>query len=98
MGRPVHRTWFHRVSKEPFVINYPEKDPTLFRFSNGWFRNFLQWHQISLRAVTNTASQLPTDFAGAILSWLKFNRRNSRLRQQDLVPRESSMLPRAVGL
>jgi len=97
MGRPVRQGWFLRVSKKPCPIHYPEQDPTLFRFSNGWFRNFLHWHQISLRFVTNTASQLPADFAGAILNWLKFNRRNSQMREQDVNWGRSHTLVPAVG-
>jgi len=81
IGRPVRRGWFRKVSRELFQIHYPEKDLALFRFSNGWFRNFLRWHQISLRCITNTASKLPGDFGGAILAWLRFNRGNSQLRE-----------------
>lgn len=80
LGRPVRRSWFRRASYELFQKNYPARDPDEFRFSNGWFRGYLGWHQISLRAVTNKASQLPRDFGESILSWLRFNRRNSQYR------------------
>jgi len=79
LGRPVRRGWFRRVSKELFQKAYPG-DSLTFRFSNGWFRRFLNSHQISLRFVTNTASKLPIDFADAIVDWMRFNRRNSQLR------------------
>ena len=97
MGRPVRRGWFRRVSKGLIPIHDPGRDPTLFRFSNGWFRSFLRWDQISLRFVTNTASQLPADFAGAILNWLKFNRRNSQTHEQDINWGRSNTLVPAVG-
>lgn len=80
LGRSVRRSWFRRVSQELFQKNYPAREPDEFRFSNGWFRGYLGWHQISLRAVTNKASQLPRDFGESILSWLRFNRHNSQYR------------------
>lgn len=55
----------------------------MFTFSNGWFRGFLSWHQISLRIVTNKASQLSSDFTDTILNWVRYNRRNSQLRPDD---------------
>jgi len=84
IGRPVRRGWFRKVSTDLFRIHYPERDLTSFHFSNGWFGSFLRWHQISLRCITNTASTLPGDFAEGILNWLKFNRRNSQLRDEDI--------------
>ncbi|RPA95695.1 hypothetical protein L873DRAFT_1296168 [Choiromyces venosus 120613-1] len=80
LGRPVRWGWFKRVSKDLFKKHYPARNPEEFRFSNGWFRGYLNWHQISLRFATNKASQLPKDFGDAILSWLKFNCRNSQYR------------------
>ena len=82
-GRPVRRSWFPRVSQELFQKNYPTRDLAEFRFSNGWFRGYLGWHQISLSTVTNKASQLPKDFGESILSWLRFNRRNSQYRARE---------------
>ncbi|RPB01809.1 hypothetical protein L873DRAFT_1566635, partial [Choiromyces venosus 120613-1] len=79
-GGIVRRGWFRRVSKELFLQHYPDEAQTSFCFSNGWFRRFLSFHQVSLRFVTNTASQLPSDFSNAILNWMRFNRRNSQLR------------------
>jgi len=85
LGRPVRRSWFHRVSRELFHKHYPssESTPPTFTFSNGWFRRFLSWHQISLRFNTNKASQLPSDFADTIVSWLQFNSRNSQIRPNE---------------
>jgi len=80
IGRPVRRRWFRRVSRELFEKLYQGKDTQLFKFSNGWFRGFLQAHHISLRFITNSASKLPADFSNTILDWMKFNRRNSQLR------------------
>jgi len=80
IGRPVRRGCFRRVSRELFERLYQGKDTQLFKFSNGWFRGFLQAHQISLRFITNSASKLPADFLNAIVDWMKFNRRNSQLR------------------
>ena len=79
-GGIVRRGWFRRVSKELYTELYPDAEQTTFHFSNGWFRRFLSFHQVSLRFVTNIASKLPSDFSDAILSWMRFNRRNSQLR------------------
>ena len=83
IGRPVRRGWFRRVSRELFEKLYQGKDTQLFRFSNGWFRGFLQAHQISQQFRINSASKLPADFSNAILYWMKFNRGNSQLRPDD---------------
>jgi hypothetical protein len=79
-GKIIRRSWFRRVSKELFTECYPDQAPNLFRFSNGWFQGFLSWHQITLRCVTNKASQLPSDYTNAIINWMRYNRRNSQLR------------------
>jgi len=85
LGRPVRRSWFRKVSKELFQKHYPGEGDTsnAFFFSTAWFQSYLSWHQISLRQITNKASQLPADFATAIISWLQFNRRNSQIRGED---------------
>jgi len=80
MGRPVRRGWFRRISKDLIPKHYGEEEVNKFAFSNGWFRSFLSWHQISLCAVTNKASKLPSDFSDTILNWMRFNRRNSQPR------------------
>jgi hypothetical protein len=83
-GQVVRRSWFRRTSRQLFeqVYSFPEKKR--FAFSNGWFCGFLSWHQISLRFVkANKASQLPSDFTESILSWVRFNRRNSQIRPDD---------------
>jgi len=95
MGRPVRRSWFRRVSKELIEKHYGEGEANLFCFSNGWFRGFLSWHQISLRAITNKASKLPQDFGEAILNWMRFNRRNSQIREATSM--EQGDLPAAIG-
>ena len=85
LGRPVRRSWFRSMSRELFLKHYPSAESTTstFAFSNGWFRRYLSWHQISLRFATNKASQLPTDFADTIISWLQFNGHNSQIRPND---------------
>jgi len=79
-GGIVRRGWFRRVSKALYIQYYPNEQQTSFSFSNGWFRQFLGFHQVSLRFVTNTASKLPSDFSHSILNWMRFNRCNSQLR------------------
>ena len=54
-----------------------------------------QLAHISLRFITNKASQLPADFADAILNWAPFNRRNSQLRPED--SQELDDLPTPIG-
>ena len=83
MGKVVRRGWFRRTSKQLFTKIYPTLDCKEFTFSNGWFGGFLSWHQISLRIVTNKASQLPSDFTDTILNWVRYNWRNSQLRPDD---------------
>jgi len=99
LGRPVRRRWFRRVSKELFHKHYPSEWDTSssFRFSNCWFRSYLSWHQISLRQIMNKASQLPADFASAIISWLQFNRRNSEIGSEDNHIREGELTFPYVG-
>ena len=60
----------------------------LFCFSQGWFSHFLQRHRISLRFRTNTAQQPPTSYEKEIVNWLRFNRRNSQIRQGDIIYRD----------
>jgi len=91
----VRRGWFRRVSKELFLQHYQEEAHASFRFSNGWFRRFLSFHQVSLQFVTNTASKLPSDFSDAILNWMRFNRRNSQLRPRN--GPEPGDIPAAIG-
>ena len=83
-GKVVRRSWFRQNAVSLFQKVYGSQEEGLirFRFSNGWFRSFLSWHQISLRAITNKASQLPSDYISTIISWLKFNRKNSQLRNE----------------
>jgi len=52
-----------------------------FRFSNGWFRNFLQRNRISLR-LTRKAQRLPEEYRLLILNWICFNRRNSQTKPE----------------
>jgi len=95
-GRNIRRGWFREVSKELYKEHYPVESPTtLFCFSNGWLRGFLRWHRISLRFVTNKSSQLPSDFGEVILSWMRFNRRNSQLHLDE--GRGVGDIPRVVG-
>lgn len=95
-GKAVRIGWFRRNSKELWTSIYlgPAEGldtPTtrgsvagenlkVFCFSNGWFRGFLYWHNISLRFSTNKASQLPIDYEESILNWIKYNRYNSKIR------------------
>jgi len=94
-GRIVGRGWFRRISNDIFKMVYPTEQLTSFPFSNGWFRNFLSWHHISLRFITNNASQLPAHFADSILNWAQYNRRNSQPRPED--SQELGDLPTPIG-
>ena len=79
-GKVVRRSWFRQNAKKIYEETYPTT-VSLFCFSNGWFRGFLSWHKITLRAITNKASQLPTDYVTALVNWMRFNRRNSQIRR-----------------
>jgi len=91
-GKIVRRSWFRQHAKRLYSETYPSTMVSQFRFSNGWFRGFLSWHKITLRAITNKASQLPIDYIEALVNWMKFNRRNSQLR-----PNTPSALPDIPG-
>lgn len=80
-GRTVRQGWFRIQSQFQFRSIYPEVNPAVFRFSNGWFRGFLGRHKISLRSITKKAQKIPSDYEVLILNWLRFNRRNSQPRR-----------------
>ena len=85
-GKVVRRSWFRQNAKRLYAETYSSSNTIVsqFCFSNGWFRGFLSWHRITLRAITNKASQLPVDYIEALVNWMKFNRRNSQLWPQTL--------------
>jgi len=82
-GRSVRQGWFRIESQFQFRQIYPQVNPAVFRFSNGWFRGFLDRHKISLRCITNKAQKLPRDYEILIINWLRFNRRNSQPRAEN---------------
>jgi len=65
-GKVVGQSWFRQNAKKIYEKTYPTI-VSQFCFSNGWFRGFLSWHKITLRAITNKASQIPTDCVTALL-------------------------------
>ena len=79
-GRIVKQEWFRIQSAFFFRSIYPNVNPTIFSFSNRWFRGFLSRHRISLRSITKTAQKLPEDYRILVINWLRFNRRNSQPR------------------
>ena len=79
--KAVRRGWLCREAYKTFADCYPEKDPSEFPFSNGWLAGFLSRHLITLRFTTNKSQRIPEDYLQAILSWLRFNRRNSQVRE-----------------
>jgi len=82
-GKVVQRSWFRQNAKRIYSEKYPILNVSEFQFSNRWFRGFLSWHRITLRAITNKASQLPSDYLSAIIEWMRYNRRNSQLRSEN---------------
>jgi len=91
----VRRSWFRQNAKRLYTETYSDTTVSQFCFSNGWFRGFLSWHMITLRAITNKASHLPIDYIDALVNWMKFNRRNSQLRPES--PSAPSDTPGEVG-
>jgi len=79
-GRSVRQGWFRIHSQFLFRSLYPNIDSAVFRFSNGWFRGFLDRHKVSLRSITKKAQKVPSDYKALILNWLCYNRRNSQPR------------------
>jgi hypothetical protein len=88
-GETVRRDWFRWKSTTLFAEMYPDYPVTAFKFSKGWFAKFLARQSISLRVITNKAQKLPQEYLQDILSFFRFNRRNSQLRPGDE--------PQAVG-
>lgn len=82
-GMMVRRIWFRLSSRLIFKEVYPELDHSQFRFSAGWFSGFLGRWGISLRVTTNKAQEVPENFKNLLVSWLRFNRRNSQVRSGD---------------
>lgn len=68
--------WFRQLSTGLYTEFYPDTTH-LFRFSAGWFNRFLKRYGIAIQFTTNKASKIPEEFQIHILSWLRFNRRNS---------------------
>ena len=82
-GKVIHLSWFCQNPKRIYSETYPTLNVSEFQFSNGWFRGFLFWHKITLRAITNKVSQLPSDYRVTIIEWMRYNRRNLQLRSEN---------------
>ena len=80
-GRIVWLRWFRIQSQFRFHEIYPDVDPQIFSFSNGWFYGFLGCHKISLRTITKKATKLPADYEILVVNWLQFNQQNSQPRR-----------------
>ena len=72
----VRRGWFRIQAGFRFRELYPDIDPMVFRFSNGWFAGFLGRNRISLRSVTKKAQKIPIEYQALVINWLRFNCRN----------------------
>jgi len=67
-GRAVRHGWFRRTATQLFQLLYGPggefhssartEGKSVFGFSNGWFRNFLQRYKISLRLITRKAQKV----------------------------------------
>jgi len=79
LGRIVRRKWFEHTSKWLFAEIYPYSTIE-FRFSDGWFSQFLHHNDITLRIITNQAQETPAQHCEMIINFLCFNQRNSQLR------------------
>jgi len=81
-GKAVGRGWLRREANRAFADCYPSKSISEFPSSDGWLAGFLSRHQITLRFATNKSQSIPEEYLQSILSWLHFNRRNSRVRKE----------------
>ena len=86
VGRSIGARWFLRRAKFIYAELYPHRilrdsdgrrTYLGFKFSNGWFQLFKRRYNISLRCKTKQAQKAPPDYQDKILSWLRFNRRNT---------------------
>jgi hypothetical protein len=87
LGRRVDHRWFYRHAKSIFRSQYPllcmrSSDTNQWKyfgmkFSNRWFQAFRQRHRISLRCRTKRAQHTPDHYRPYVLSFMRFNRRNT---------------------
>jgi hypothetical protein len=86
IGRVVRRKWCERTAKQLHHELHPDS-AVEFRFSQGWFQQFLIRNAITLRIITNKPQETPEEYFEIIIHFLCFNRRNSQLRDgtEDLV-------------
>lgn len=89
-GRSIGIRWFNRNARQIYEEIHPErviKDMhgrrkyTGFRFSSGWFTGFRKRYYIAIRAPTKKAQAPPYNLQHKIIQFLRFNRRNSQLRE-----------------
>lgn len=80
--KAVRRNWLVHQARESYTQCYPRpsRNSPEFNFSNGWLFGFLGRHAITFRFATNKSQKIPENYLHSILSWLRFNRRNSQLR------------------
>jgi hypothetical protein len=75
----ANTSWFRRQAREIFGTLYPSL-PERFIFSNGWWRGFLQRHNIVKRRVTHRASKLPEEYVEVVNNSIRFVRRTSTIQ------------------
>lgn len=90
MERLIRGDWFQQISKDLIYKHSGEEEVDQFSFSNRLFHSFLSWHQISLQAVTNKVSKLPSNFGDTILNWMRFYSRNSQPHKEEEMELTSS--------
>ncbi|RPB06019.1 hypothetical protein L873DRAFT_15434 [Choiromyces venosus 120613-1] len=74
----IQQEWFQVQAGFRFWELYPDLDPAMFCFSNGWFSKFLSRHRISLHCIMKKVQQLPAKYQSLVLNWLRFNQQNSQ--------------------
>jgi len=77
--KAVRRNWLRHEAYQSFQTCYPTQNVSGFRFSYGWLAGFLSRNGITLRFTTNKSQKIPEDYLNQILSWMRFNRRNSQV-------------------
>jgi len=92
--KAVRRNWLRHKAYQSFQTCYPTQNVSGFRFSYGWLAGFLSRNGITLRFTTNKSQKIPEDYLNQILSWMRFNRRNSQVPEGTSGQHEGSIVDR----
>ena len=71
-GQTVRQGWFRIQLQIQFCQLYANVNPTIFRFSKGWFCGCLKRYKISLRSITKKAQKVLDGYKPLVVNWRRF--------------------------